>query len=88
MKYFQEVDRRSSKSGEKHLHLFLLGTRRKKWSTCVDFEDEAAKTPDVDLAIIRFHQDNLRRSIIPTLYVSELLAISEASRSKVNKFYS
>ena len=75
----KEVLRRRSESGQQHLHLFLLGPRRKKRRTREDLEDKTAQTPDIYLVIIGLHEDYLRRAVVTTLNVGKLLLVEEAS---------
>ena len=71
--------RRRSESSKQHLHLFLLGPRRKKRRTSEYLEDKTAQAPDIYLVIIGLHEDYLRRAVVTTLNVGKLLLVEEAS---------
>lgn len=53
--------------------------------TCVNFIDEAAKTPHVDLVVVRLHQNDFRRAVVSALDICELLIAFQARRAEVDE---
>lgn len=76
-----------SEGGEEHLHLFLLGAGGEEGGAGVDFEDEAAETPDVDLVVVGLHEDDFRGAVVPALDVGKLLLVEEAGRAEVDQLH-
>jgi Zn-dependent alcohol dehydrogenase len=77
---------RGAEGGQQHLHLFVLGARGEEWSAGVNFEDEAAEAPDVDLVVVGLHEDDFWGAVVPALDVGEFFAAVEAGRAEVDEF--
>ena len=83
---FDEGSGRRAKDFHEHQHLLLLALARKDRESQEEFAENAAHRPNIDRICIGHSDDDLRRSVKPTLDVGVNLVLLEAARTQVDDF--
>lgn len=83
----QQLTGRHSKRISHILHLLILILPRKHRNSSVQFRQNAASAPDIDTVIIRNAKRDLRRSVIPRLYIRIQSLLLKTARPEIYDFY-